>query len=340
MHHRKKRLANGIAHRGQALQQRRKVASHPKINLFPGNGQSHSPPSNPTHITCQDAYDRFILSREAAGCSPKTIGYYGQRVKPVLDALAIEGVTRLGDIDAHAIRKHLLSEQKRGLSTHTQAGTWRALRAFFTFCLDEGLVDSSPMINVQKPRLPKEVLPPFSTEDLDHLLRSCLHERDGAIIRFLLDTGVRASELAALNVADVDLNAKTVHVRCGKGGKGRITYIGDDTLLALNAYLATRSGLEPHHPLWVNLQTGKRLTDSGLRQLLERLGRKANVENCHPHTFRRTFALWSLRNGMNVFVLQRLMGHADLTVLRQYLALVQDDLATAHHRFGPVDNRP
>lgn len=79
------------------------------------------------------------------------------------------------------------------------------------------------------------------------------------------------------------------------------------------------------------------MTIRGLQRLLYRLGQRAQVKNCHPHTFRRTFALWSLRSGMNIYALQKLMGHADLNILRRYLALVEDDLRLAHQEHGAVD---
>ena len=72
--------------------------------------------------------------------------------------------------------------------------------------------------------------------------------------------------------------------------------------------------------------------------LLRRLGQAACVAHCHPHTFRRTFALWSLRAGMNIYALQRMMGHADLQILRRYLALIDDDLRQAHDKHGAVDH--
>jgi site-specific recombinase XerD len=62
------------------------------------------------------------------------------------------------------------------------------------------------------------------------------------------------------------------------------------------------------------------------------------VEHCNPHTFRRTFALWSLRNGMSIYHLQKLMGHSDLTTLLKYLGLTKEDLKDAHEQYGPADN--
>ena len=73
------------------------------------------------------------------------------------------------------------------------------------------------------------------------------------------------------------------------------------------------------------------------RLLQTALGERAGVAHCHPHTFRRTFALWSLRGGMDVHTLAALMGHADIHVLKQYLALTGQDLQRAHREAGPVD---
>ncbi len=72
--------------------------------------------------------------------------------------------------------------------------------------------------------------------------------------------------------------------------------------------------------------------------MMARLQQRSGVATCTCHTFRRTFAINCLRNGMNIYVLARLMGHADITVLRQYLPLIEDDLQEAHARFGAVDN--
>ncbi len=80
------------------------------------------------------------------------------------------------------------------------------------------------------------------------------------------------------------------------------------------------------------------MTVWGMTQMMARLRDRSGVKSCSCHTFRRTFALSCLRNGMNIYVLARLMGHADISVLRQYLALVEDDLEQAHAKYGVVDN--
>ena len=94
---------------------------------------------------------------------------------------------------------------------------------------------------------------------------------------------------------------------------------------------------EPLDPLWVSVQ-GNRLTYWGLRQVIRRRAEKAGVPAPSLHSFRRAFALLCLRNGADVYSLQKLMGHSDLSVLRRYLKQTEDDLRATHEKHGPVDN--
>lgn len=101
--------------------------------------------------------------------------------------------------------------------------------------------------------------------------------------------------------------------------------------------ILTHHATDNDAPLFPSL-TGGPLTPNSLLLLCRRLGERADVPHCHPHTFRRMFAITSLRNGCDLARLAVLMGHADTQVLRRYLPFVADDLADAHERYGPVDS--
>lgn len=193
------------------------------------------------------------------------------------------------------------------------------------------------MARVQMPRVGKDLLPAFTSDQVTALLKGCETARERALVLFLLDTGVRASEAAAVAVGDVDMATGAVLVRKGKGRKQRIVYLGAKARRQMARYLAERGRPAATEPLWASQLTGKALTRNGLTQLLRRLGKRAGVSPCTAHMFRRTFALYSLRNGMDIYTLQRLMDHEDLTGLRRYLALVEGDLQAARRRFGVVD---
>ena len=103
----------------------------------------------------------------------------------------------------------------------------------------------------------------------------------------------------------------------------------------IKRYWSERSRVKPDAPAFASQTRGTHLRFDGLVQLMERLRNRSGVVTCTAHTFRRTFAISCLRNCMNIYVLARLMGHADITILRQYLPLVENDLQEAHARFGP-----
>jgi site-specific recombinase XerD len=282
--------------------------------------------------------DTFLTSREAMRLSPATLDWYGRMLQPFLAFLEKQGITAPEAIAPSHIRAFLVSLQRQGVKDNTVHAYARAVRAFLNFLVEEGIIPESPMRKVKMPRLDRRILPAFSPEDVKRLLAVCETPRDAAIVLCLLDTGLRAGEFVALNVADVDLKTGAVQVRRGKGGKGRVVFLGAKARKALLKYVMARGNTKPDEPLWLSGRTGERLTAHGLASVLRDLGKRADVAHCHPHTFRRTFALWSLRAGMNVYALQQIMGHSDLSVLRRYLALVEQDLQEAHRKHGAVDN--
>jgi integrase/recombinase XerD len=162
-------------------------------------------------------------------------------------------------------------------------------------------------------------------------------DRDRAILLCLLDTGCRASEFVALDVGDVNMSTGAVIIRKGKGGKFRTAFMGASTRREVLRYLRHRA--DAGGPLWVTM-AGARLTYAGLRQVVRPRAVAAGVLVPSLHSFRQAFALACLRGGMDVYSLQKLMGHADLSVLRRYLAQTEADLQAAHQRAGPVDNLP
>ncbi len=286
----------------------------------------------------QDAVTSFYLDRQANGVSGYTLTWYRTYVGAVIEWLAAQTVTDPARVTPNHMRAWLIELKERELAERTIHHHASAARAFFNFCIGEGIIETTPMAHVKMPRLPKEILPAFTPDDVQRLLAACETARDRAIVLCLLDTGCRVREFCALTVRDVDIQAGTVAVHQGKGKKDRITFLGAKARRALNKYLGERPGYTPSDALWLGERLSDPLTVRGLQKLLYRLGQRAEVENCHPHTFRRTMALWSLRNGMNIFALQQIMGHSDLEVLRKYLALVEQDLSEAHSEHGAVDH--
>lgn len=284
-----------------------------------------------------ETYKTFLVDRKARGFSPGTIRYYEDKLGQFVRWAKAEGAQTVDQVTPALVRTYLVHLQDRGLKENTVAGASRAVHAFGNWLAAEGLVKVSPTANIPYPKMAKRILPAFTAEEVKRLLTAAPDARARAAILFLLDTGVRAAECVKLDGRDIDLKTGAVQVREGKGRKDRTVYMGARSRRALLAYFGAEGWPEADEAVWRNQQTGERLTDSGLRQLLAAVGKDARVSACTPHTFRRTFALESLRGGMNIYALARLMGHNDIQVLRQYLPLVEGDLQAAHEKAAPVD---
>lgn len=285
-----------------------------------------------------DAFQLFILDCHAQGFTAATVDFYETRFRLISEWCDARGISSLPQFNHTQIREYLAELQGRGLSGHYVHGYARAIRAFLNFCVRDGLLSESPFDKVKMPRRPQKVLPALTQDDVKRILQACTYERDRAIILMMLDSGIRANELCSLNVGDV--NGEAVHVRMGKGQKGRVTYIGAKTRKQLWRYQNMERDEKPgaDDPLFINQHGGERVTYQTLAQLFRRLRKRTGIEHCNAHTFRRTMAINSLRSGMNIYVLAKMMGHADIHVLKQYLDMVQDDVKGAARKHGVVDN--
>lgn len=283
-------------------------------------------------LSLQAAVNLFLNDRKAQRMAAGTIRFYKEKLGNFVDWCATKDVTTIDDVMPRTVRLYFLDLPERGYSDSTQNMLGRAVRSFLKWCVAEPIVKHDPLGNVKIPSAPKEVLPALRPQDIRALLDHAPDVRARAMILVLLDTGVRAREFVDLNGGDVDVDSGTVRVRRGKTGKSRMTFISHTTLRALVAYFREQGWPENDDALWRHVRSGGRLTDSGIRQILKTTAKAAGVKKATPHAFRRTFAIWSLRQGIDLHTLARMMGHADVQVLRQYLDLDDTDTLEAHRK--------
>jgi site-specific recombinase XerD len=285
----------------------------------------------------------FVTDVQAARRAPGTIAFYRSKLTEFAAFLATEGATEPQDISPALIRRFLASLQ----DSHSEGGVhayWRAMRAFLRFLVREDVLASNPLDKVRSPKIPDELLDPVTPESVMALVDACdgsiIGKRDRAIFLTLLDTGLRAGELCALTVGNLDLTDNSLRVERGKGGKGRMVFVGAQTRRALRAYLRERRPAD-HEPLFeARHTTGERgpLTYNGLRAIVTRRARQAGIDPPPSlHSFRRAFAIALLRSGADVASISRMMGHGSLPVVLRYLKQMRDDLAATHAQHSPVD---
>ena len=286
--------------------------------------------------------EEFLVDRQSRNFTPATLAWYRRCLTKWLDFCTEQDIESTQDVTSSHVR-HFLVQLGEGHSRGGVVTLFTGVRAYLNWYADEyALKDWNPLAKVKAPKRPKERLVPLTLDDFQRMIDSCTPrtfsgDRDRALLYLLLDTGLRHLETTQLYVGDVNLQSGQVLVRQGKGQKARVVFIGQRTKRSLMAYLRLRGATQDEDTLWAS-ETGKPLGKSGLRQIVRRAAERAGIPEPGMHSFRRAFAVNSLRNGMDVVSLQRLMGHADLSVIDRYLALLDEDLQRAHDRYGVVDN--
>lgn len=294
--------------------------------------------------------DGFWLARRRE-LSLATQADYGITFRRLVDLLGpecdFEGIT------AEDVQRLLNGLAEQGLGPKSLLNAHTGLSALWTWA--EGTLGSTHVVRgVKRPRWRRPVIEPFTQEEVGRLLRACDQMepydrtwkrnvsakrptalRDRAILLALLDTGLRASELTALRLADYEEKRGRMRVLHGKGDKERTVFLGDTSRLAVWRYLATRETAKTS-PLFATRQ-GMALERAGLLHLVQRIGDRAGVTGVHPHRFRHTFAIWFLRNGGNPLELQRMLGHEKLETVLIYVRLAEVDIERAAKAASPVD---
>ena len=284
----------------------------------------------------------FLLSCKVNELSPRTIDDYAQKIGAFIAFCYSQGAKEPDQVTPNHIRVFLLvlRERIQPSSVHDYYG---CINRFFNWLMEEGILGQSPFARMRPPRVPKQVIQPFSQEDIKRMLVVAVNDgnfrgyRNRAIILTFLDTGLRLSELAEIKLNDIDFGNGIIKVM-GKGRKERFVRVGKETQRAMLRYLLMRKDALPW--LWVN-DNGNPLKARGIQSFFKRLGKRAGITDarCSAHTFRHSFAVNCLRNGMGEFNLQCLLGHTTLQMTRRYVqSLGAGDAIMAHEKASPVDN--
>lgn len=286
--------------------------------------------------------DAFIWDRLARGLSKKTAFFYQVKLQAFLNFCETRLVKSISQITPDLLRDYLLFLQERGHNPGGCHAAFRSIRAFLLWWESEVEPEhfKNPIRKVKAPKVALEPLEPADPKALSSMIEKCHQSkftgaRDKALFLSLIDTGCRASEFLDIDLADIDLINGTILLRQTKSKKPRSVFISKPTRKALRNYLAFRN--DRCSALWIS-DEAERLTYNGLRSLFTRRAKQANVPCPSPHSFRRLFALTMLRNGVNIYSLQMLMGHSDLQVLRRYLKETDSDLRKAHEKGNPIES--
>jgi integrase/recombinase XerC len=248
-------------------------------------------------------------------------------------------------IDASLIRDFLSTLYQQGVGHTTLARKLASLRSFCHFLQQQGHVRENVARHIQSPKIRRplpNVLPidqVFALLDTEVTPATTLSLRDQALLELLYATGIRVSELVALDLHDVDLHSGTLRVQ-GKGRRERQVFFGKTAAQALQAYLEVRPSTPPDPTaLFVN-HRGARLSTRGVQLLLKKHCQRTGLPTrTSPHTMRHAFATHLLDNGADLRAIQELLGHQQLSTTQKYTHVSTDRMLEVYDKAHPRARR-
>jgi len=283
-----------------------------------------------------DQVELFLQNlAEQRGLSANTTAAYRTDLEQFRNFVGERQIADWQSVSHDDILAFLLFLRERRYANSTVARRTAAVKSFYAFLTTAGLVPSDPTEQIDSPKvdrfLPKSLTPTQVDELLELPLREPTPERlrDKAMLELLYATGMRVSELVALNLRD--LNMESESVRCvGKGGRERILPISGSATTALEEYLdiarvqLARGAAQKTEALFLN-HRGKRLTRQGFWLILKGYAEALGIDDLTPHTLRHSFAAHMIGGGADIRSVQALLGHASLSTTQIYTQLNNGD---------------
>jgi integrase/recombinase XerD len=277
------------------------------------------------------------------GLSPRTLDAYERDVARLTEFLCSRGLERPGQATATDLREFVYHLKDRGLQPASIRRNLSAVRTYFAFLLAEGIVVTDPSDRLELPRIWRRLPDVLSREEVVRILEAPdiahrLYWRDRALLEFAYATGVRVSELIAVQVRDLALDDGFAAI-FGKGSKERLVPVGRSAVRAVRVYLRElRPRLDRGQgggAVFLS-ERGRPLTRMGVWKILRRHVIRAGIEKrVKPHTLRHSFATHLLEGGADLAAVQEMLGHADITTTQIYTHLDRAYLREVHRKFHP-----
>lgn len=279
-----------------------------------------------------------------------TIKSYKSGMLKFLEFIQSEELRSLDEItqeviyDFQATLYHHEDEKGKAYAIKTQSAALTVVKSFFKYLYDSGRISYNPAATIKMPRQ-RHPLPYVPTvEEISKLLASVdtttpMGFRDRTIMEVLYGTGIRAQELCALCLYDVKLSGRELHIREGKGGKGRIVPLTEIAASYMREYLtaARPKLLQDGSVQEVFLsKNGKKLLKTDMTAMIKKYRDLAGIEGkLSPHSLRHACATHLLKNGCDIRYIQQLLGHASLSTTQVYTKVEISDLKAVHERCHP-----
>lgn len=288
----------------------------------------------------QRYYDYLRIERQL---SPHTLKNYSRQLEVCIELLQQQQIDNWQQVDTSLIRFILSSSKKAGLNAKSLALRLSALRSFFRFLLEQGVIKVNPAEGISAPKqgrhLPKNIETAEVFQLLDNGSKEPIDLRDRAMLELMYSAGLRLSELQSLDLNQLDLRNREIRV-LGKGNKERILPFGKYAVAAIRAWLAVRHLFNPADNALFVSQFGRRISHRAIQKRMEIWGIRQGLKgHLHPHKLRHSFATHMLEAGTDLRSVQELLGHANLSTTQIYTHLNFQHLAEVYDSAHPRAKR-
>lgn len=301
------------------------------------------------HAGWQDAFLRYLT--DVRGLSPATAEAYSKDVNQFVDFLAdLWGEERAHDwaaVEYRTVRAFLAELARRRYAKSTMARKLGALRSLFRFLLQEDAVTHNPAAAAPSPKRDRHLPEHLYPDEVAQLLHAPdettpLGQRDRAILELLYATGVRVSELVAMDVDEVDLDERAIRV-IGKGNRERVVLMGDRAAQAVRRYVAEgreallREASSPDLAALLLNRFGGRLSARGVQKRVNKYVLQTTASSrVSPHALRHTFATHLLDGGADLRSIQALLGHRSLSTVGVYTHVTTERMKRVYRDAHPL----
>ena len=294
--------------------------------------------SSDLNRSCERFVEQMRYERRS---SPHTIKAYRRDLQGFVDFCEKSGMSQWHELETHRIQNYIAERRRGGLGGRSLQRELSAIRSFLQFLVKNRILEDNPARYVKAPKAPKKLPKTLDLDQISGMMNSApesiFEQRDLAIWELFYSSGLRLSELAGLNLDDLDLNQGTVLVTQGKGAKSRVVPVGRCAINAIQCWLKKRAMFAGNETSALFLSNrGNRLSGRSIESRLNIWSRKHGLgEAVHPHMLRHSFASHLLQASGDLRAVQELLGHSNISTTQIYTHLDFDHLAAVYDKAHP-----
>lgn len=292
--------------------------------------------------TAVELVQQFIeVLRVERRLSPNTLKAYRRDLAQLTKFFDQQGLSQWSELHGHHLRRFIAERHRSGLGSQSLQRELSGCRSFFTYLIKIRQLVNNPTAGIRAPKAAKALPHVLDVDQVNALLEvepmDTLETRDLAMWELLYSSGLRVGELVKVNLTDIDLSGRTIHVVSGKGQKSRLLPLGQKAVTAIRAWLLERIACHQQDEMALFIsKNGSRLSTRSVQSRLERWRKRQGLQGrLYPHMLRHSFASHMLESSRDLRAVQELLGHSNISTTQVYTHLDFQHLASVYDQAHP-----